>query len=146
MDKCWSEKIASFQLMGAKKQMVNKRFMIHNARVKKTQILPKKVGNAVLIPACWIEITEKYMYKRFLFPFWEMNSPFIVQTWIPSQISVLSQICFILIKYKFWRFLKVVNVFSLFGYYLPLEKGMILHLNKPEYPSSWDALCKLYLK
>ena len=36
--------------------------------------------------------------------------------------------------------------FSLFGYYLPLEKGMSLHLNKLEFPSSKDALCQVWLK
>ena len=31
----------------------------------------------------------------------------------------------------FWRgFLKAVNAFSLYGYYLPLEKDMVLHLRK----------------
>ena len=44
------------------------------------------------------------------------------------------------------RFLNVVNVFSLFRYYLPLEKSRALHLNKLESPSPKDALCKVWLK
>ena len=48
----------------------------------------------------------------------------------------------------FWgrRFLNVVNVFSLFDNYLPLEKGGALHLNKLESPSPKDALCQIWLK
>ena len=44
------------------------------------------------------------------------------------------------------RFLKFVNVFSLFRYYLPLEKGVALHLNKLESPSPKDALSQVWLK
>ena len=39
------------------------------------------------------------------------------------------------------RFLKFVNVFSLFRNYLPLGKGVALHLNKLESPLPKDALC-----
>ena len=48
----------------------------------------------------------------------------------------------------FWRrrFFNFVNVFSLFRYYLPLEKGGTLHLNKLEFPSSRDTLCQIWLK
>ena len=48
----------------------------------------------------------------------------------------------------FWRrgFLNFVNVFSLFCYYLPLEKGIALHLNKLESPSTKNALCQVCLK
>ena len=37
-------------------------------------------------------------------------------------------------------FLKLVNVFSLFRKYLPLEKGMVLHLNKFEFLSPSDPV------
>ena len=40
------------------------------------------------------------------------------------------------------RFLNFVNVFSLYCYYLPLEKGMALHLKKLISPSPKDALCQ----
>ena len=48
----------------------------------------------------------------------------------------------------FWRerFLNVVNVFSLFHDYLPLEKGMALQQNKLEFPLSKDALYQVRLK
>ena len=43
---------------------------------------------------------------------------------------------------KLWRFFlsNIINVFPLFHYYLSLEKGVALHLNKFEFPSSRDAL------
>ena len=45
------------------------------------------------------------------------------------------------------RFLKnFVNEFLLFRNYLPLEKELVLHLNKPESPSPKNALCLVWLK
>jgi hypothetical protein len=47
----------------------------------------------------------------------------------------------------FWRrwFLKIFNVFLLFRYYLPLERGYPLTVNKLESPSPKD-LCQVWLK
>ena len=39
-----------------------------------------------------------------------------------------------------------VNIFSLFCNYFPLEKGVVLHLNKLESPLPNDALCLVWLK
>ena len=39
-----------------------------------------------------------------------------------------------------------IIVFSLFCYYLPLEKDKSFHLNKHESPLSKDALCQVWLK
>ena len=39
-----------------------------------------------------------------------------------------------------------VHVFSLFHSYIPLEKGVALHLKKLESPSPKDALCQVWLK
>ena len=44
------------------------------------------------------------------------------------------------------RYLKFVNIFSLFPYYFPLEKGVALHLNKFESPLPKDILCQVWLK
>ena len=52
---------------------------------------------------------------------------FLCENWMP-----ITQGCFF-------------NVFSRFCYYLPLEKGMTLHLNKFVPPSSKDALCQVWL-
>ena len=53
----------------------------------------------------------------------------------PSSKDAL---CLVWLKLARWfwrkRFLNFVNVFSLFGYYLPLEKVGALHLNKLESP------------
>ena len=47
------------------------------------------------------------------------------------------QICLVLEKKMF----SVINVFSQFCYYLPLEKVVALHLNKLERPLPEDAFC-----
>ena len=44
------------------------------------------------------------------------------------------------------RFLKFINVFSLFRSYLPLEKGVVLPLNKLVFPLPKNALCHDCLK
>ena len=58
----------------------------------------------------------------------------------PSPKDALSQVSLKLVLW-FWkrRFFKFVNVFSLFRYFLPLEKGVVLHLNKLEFPSPKDV-------
>ena len=43
-------------------------------------------------------------------------------------------------------FLNILNIILLFCYYLPLEKGMVLHLNKHKSPSSKDALGQVWMK
>ena len=65
----------------------------------------------------------------------------------PSPNDALCQVWLKLAQWS-WRrrFLNFVNVFSLFHYYLPLEKGGALHLNKLESPSPKDALCQVWLK
>ena len=42
--------------------------------------------------------------------------------------------------------LNLVDVFSVFRNYLPLEEGVAIHLNKPESTSPNDALCEVWLK
>ena len=43
-------------------------------------------------------------------------------------------------------FFKFINVFSQFRYYLALENGGALHLNKLESSSLKDFLCQVWLK
>jgi hypothetical protein len=47
----------------------------------------------------------------------------------------------------FWRkrFLKIFSKFLLFRYYLPLGKGVILHLYNSESPLPKDDVCQLWL-
>ena len=40
----------------------------------------------------------------------------------------------------------LLNVFLQYCYYLPLEKGVVLQLNKLKVPSPKEALCKVWLK
>ena len=64
----------------------------------------------------------------------------------PSPNDALCQVWLELAQWFWRRFFNFVNVFSLFCYYLPLEKGGALHLNKLESPSPKDALCQVWLK
>ena len=67
----------------------------------------------------------------------------------PSPKDALCQAWLKLAQW-FWRrkFFNLVNVFSLFRNYLPMEslRGGTLHLNKLESPSPKDALCQVWLK
>ena len=64
----------------------------------------------------------------------------------PSSKDALWQLPLKLAKWFWRRFLYFVNVFLLFRNYLPLEKGVALHLKKPESPLPKDALCQIWLK
>jgi hypothetical protein len=44
------------------------------------------------------------------------------------------------------KILKIFSVFLLFRYYLPLEKGYLLHVNKILSPSLKDDLRQVWLK
>jgi hypothetical protein len=44
------------------------------------------------------------------------------------------------------KIFKIFKVFLLICYYLPLEKGYPLHLNKSESPLAKDDLCQVWLK
>ena len=65
-------------------------------------------------------------------------------------LSPKDALCQIWLKLALWflrrRIIKLVNVFLLFLYYLPLEKDVVLHFNKLESPSPKDALCQIWLK
>ena len=56
-------------------------------------------------------------------------------------------LCQVWLKLAWWflsRFLKVVNAFSLYGYYLPLEKIMAFKSNKFEFPLPKNTLCHVW--
>ena len=59
-------------------------------------------------------------------------------------------LCQVWLKLAKWflskRFLTVVNVFSLCGYYLSLKKYIAHKLNKFEFPSPKNTLCHVWLK
>ena len=62
-----------------------------------------------------------------------------------ESLSLQDALCQVWLKLAQWfwrrRFLNFVNLFSLFGSYLPIENGGAFHLNKLEFPSPKDALC-----
>jgi hypothetical protein len=58
----------------------------------------------------------------------------------------LYQVWLILASWFWRRFLKIFSAFSLFPYYLPLEKSYPLPLNKIKSPSPKDDLCQVWFK
>ena len=69
----------------------------------------------------------------------------------PSPKDALCQVWLKLAKWFWRRFLNFVNVFSLFGNYLSLEKGGVLYLNifnnlESPSPEDEDALFQVLLK
>ena len=44
-----------------------------------------------------------------------------------------------------WRFINIINIFSLFYQYISLEKGMALYLIKLESSTSKNALCQVWI-
>ena len=62
------------------------------------------------------------------------------------HLRMLSHVWLTLAEW-FWRiFLNIVKTFSLFNYYLPLEKDMAVYLNKLKSPLSKDATCPVVLE
>ena len=82
-------------------------------------------------------------YCNFIIALSKWVWPFIEQTFKEALYRVWIKLAQWLLRTRFFNF---INIFSLLGYYLPLEKGMGLHLNKPELPSPKDALCQVSLK
>ena len=60
---------------------------------------------------------------------WKRAWPFVWTNIISHPKYALCQVWLKLALWYLRRFLKLVNVFSLFPYYLPLEMGGVLHLN-----------------
>ena len=80
-------------------------------------------------------------------PFEEDLALYLKKIDFPLPKDNLYQVCFTLACW-FWirRFLKILSAFSLFRYYLPLEWGYPLSLNKLESPLPTDNLCQVWLK
>ena len=100
-----------------------------------------------------VEISAVVLKKIFkcgqcIFAIWKLSpfekgcGPSFEQTLIPfTQESF--ELCQIWLKLAQWfwrRYLNFINVFSLFHKYLPLEKGVTLHLNKLESKLPKNAL------
>ena len=64
----------------------------------------------------------------------------------PLPKDALCQVWLKLAQWFWRRFFNIFNIILLFHYYLPLEKGVALYLNKLESPPPKDALCQIRLK
>ena len=87
------------------------------------------------------------MYCRYVFiiSLWKRAWSFIQRNLNPlHQILLCNYIFLKLARWLFRRFWNFVNVFRF--PHLPLKNGVVLHLNKLEFPSSKDALCTVLLK
>ena len=111
--------------------------------------MPSFVELALWFLRRFLKIVNVFLpYSILLSPLRKEHGPSFEQKWIP-----ITQGCFVPIKFvKIGpvvlrrRFLKIVNVFSPYSYYLPLEKGLALHLKKSESASLKDALNQVRLK
>ena len=107
----------------------------------------------------WLKLAQWFWRRRFLnfvnvfslfhnyLPLEKAGALYLNKLESPSPKDALCQVWLKLAQW-FWRrrFFNFVNVFLLFRNYLPLEKGVALHLNKLESLSPKDALCKVWLK
>jgi hypothetical protein len=79
-------------------------------------------------------------------PLWRGPGPLFEQSQIPSPkdclVSSLIEIGLLVIR----RFFIMFSVFLIFCYYLPLGKGVVLHLNNSESLLPNDDLCQLWLQ
>jgi hypothetical protein len=122
-------------------------FIWTNLNLLHLRMISAKIGPVVLEEKCF-----KWPHPIFTFlwlsPLWRGPGPLFEQTWISFYPRIICA------KFDWiWPagsgeedFLKFFSAFLLFCYYLPLEKGDHLHLNKLETPLPKDDLCKVSLK
>ena len=106
----------------------------------------------------WLKLSQ-WFWRRKIFNFINVSSLF--RNYLPLEkggalhlnkcesLSPKDALCQVCLKLALWflrRFLKFVNVFSLFRNYLPLKKSMALHLTKFEFSFTKDAWCQVCLK
>ena len=93
------------------------------------------------------QIFSIYFYHYAIISFEEGCGPLFVKIWIPSNqgcfVLNLVEIGSVVLKREF---LNIFNIILLFRFYLPFEKGLVLHLNKLKSPPSKDALRQDWLK
>jgi hypothetical protein len=85
-------------------------------------------------------MTQRHFYFLWLSPLWREPGPLFEQYRIPFTQNNLFQVSLILTCWFWRRFLK------LFCYYLPLERGNPLYLNKIGIIPPKDDLCQVSLK
>jgi hypothetical protein len=103
--------------------------------------------------ACWfwrrrfLKMFTAFSFFRYYLPLAKSYLLSLNKLEFPLPKDNLYQVWLNLARW-FWRrrFLKIFSVFLLFCYYLPLEKGYPLPLNKLESPSPKDDLYQVWLK
>ena len=113
----------------------------------RSYIVPPGVKNRIFknnIFLTWHSLISLFCYYPSLKE--DMSLHFNI-VWSPLHKDTLCQVWFKLAKWFLRkRVLKVVIVFSVCGYHLPLIKCMALYLNKFEFPLPKNTLCLVWLK
>ena len=92
-------------------------------------------------------MSNEYLFTiSLLSPFGERRGPSLNKHESPSAKDALCQVWLKLAQCFWRRFLNIIIIILQCCYYLPLEKGMDLHLNKLESPSPKGALFQVWLK
>ena len=112
-------------------QNENKRLMGHN-----THLINKHFC------ANWSYSITLIKREKTSSPFWELNGPYFLKAESHSPKEALCQVWLLLDEWLWRRFTNFVKEFSQFQNYLPLKKGVVLHLNKFESHSPKDAFAK----
>jgi hypothetical protein len=109
-------------------------------------ILEKSLFVSSVLKNKTFKLPHPFLTFLWLSPFEEGLALYLNKSELPSPKDNLYQLWLIL-AYWFWRrFLKIFSVFSLFRYYLPLERGYLLPLNNLESPLLKHDLCQVWLK
>ena len=87
-----------------------------------------------------------FLQFRYYLPFKKNQVLHLYKLESLSPQDDLCQVCLKLAQ-QLWRrrLINFINIFLLFHYNLPLEKGRALHLSQLESPSPKDALCQVWL-
>ena len=87
---------------------------------------------------------RQYIFTLLLSPLRKERGPSFEQTWIPFALYYV----WLKLAKWFWRrrYLNLIYILSLFFFYLLLEKDMVLHLDKLEFPSHKNSLYQVWVK
>ena len=106
----------------------------------------------------WLKLAQWFWRRRFLnfvnvfflfrkyLPLEKAGALYLNKLESPSPKNALCQVWLKLTQWFWRRFLDIFNIILLFRYYLPLGKGVALHLNKIEFLLPMDALYQVWLQ
>ena len=88
-----------------------------------------------------------YFYHFAIISPWGGCGPLFVKIWIPYTLGCFMPNLVEIGPVDLKRgFLNIFNIILLFRFYLPFEKGEVLHLNNLKSPPLKDVLCQVWLK